>query len=147
MDLKQDQDRPGMESPNKYASPEEMRYARVLEVGATVGLVALALSFVIYLLGVLPPLVPLEDLPKYWTLSAREFVQASHSPTGWDWLRLIGKGDILSLGAIAFLAGLSALCSLAVLPLFVRRGELAHAIIIVLQIAVLVLAASNLLGR
>ena len=46
--------------------------------------------------------------------------------------------------AITFLAGISALCSLAVLPLFVRRGDIAHVVIVVLQIVVLVLAASNL---
>lgn len=134
-----------MNIPDKYASPEELRYAGVLQIAARVGLILVALSFVIYTLGVLPSLVPLHQLPQYWGLSAREFVTATHTPTGWAWLRLIGKGDVLNLLAIAFLAGVSALGSLAVLPLLVRRGDRAQVVIAVLQIAVLVLAASNLL--
>ena len=133
-----------MDEQNRYASPEELRYARVLHIGARVGLVMLIASFAVYVSGVLSPLVPLTDLPKYWGLSAREFVAATHQPTGWAWLMQIGRSDIANLAPIAFLAGVSALCSLAVLPQFVRRGDAMHAAILVLQIVVLVLAASNL---
>ena len=132
-----------MNDRNRYASPEELRYARVLGIGARVGLVLLIVSFVLYVSGVVPPLVPLADLPKYWSLPAREFVASTHQLTGWAWLRQIGKGDIATLAPIAFLAGVSVLCSLAVLPQFVRRGEVVHAAILVLQIVVLVLAASH----
>jgi hypothetical protein len=133
-----------MDDQNRYASPEELRYARVLQIAARVGLLLLIASFVVYVSGALSPLVPLTDLPKYWGLSAREFVAATHQPTGWAWLEQIGKSDIANLAPIAFLAGVSALCSLAVLPQFVRRGDAMHAAILVLQVVVLVLAASNL---
>ncbi|MBI4292802.1 MAG: hypothetical protein HY661_15120 [Betaproteobacteria bacterium] len=134
-----------MDTSNKYASPEEIRYARILDIGVRAGLVALILSFAIYVSGILPPLVPLELLPTYWGLSAKEFVKATHMPTGWGWVSLVGKGDILNLAPIAFLAGVSVICSFAVLPIFARRRELALLAIAVLQIAVLVLAASNIL--
>jgi hypothetical protein len=133
-----------MDDQNRYASPEELRYARVLQIAARLGLVMLIASFAVYVSGALSPLVPLADLPKYWGLSASEFVAATHQPTGWAWLEQISKADIANLAPIAFLAGVSALCSLAVLPQFVRRGDTMHAAILVLQVVVLVLAASNL---
>jgi hypothetical protein len=137
-------DRAKMDDQNRYASSEELRYARVLEISVRVGLVLLIASFALYLSGALPPLVPLADLQKYWSLSAREFAATTHQPTGWGWLAQLGKGDIANFAPIAFLAGVSAVCSLAVLPQFLRRGDLVHAAILILQIAVLVLAASNL---
>ncbi len=131
---------------NNCASPADLRYAKVLDIGVKAGLVLLILSFVIYVSGILPPLIPFESLPMYWGLSAKEFAKATHMPTGWGWLSLIGKGDILNLMAIVFLAGVSAICSLAVLPIFARRRELAQLFIAVLQIVALVLAASNILA-
>jgi hypothetical protein len=129
---------------NRYASPEELRYARVLQIAARIGLLMLIASFALYVSGAVSPLVPLADLPRYWGLSAREFVAATHQPTGWAWLKQIGESDIANLVPIAFLAGVSALCSLAVLPQFARRGDAVHAAILVLQVVVLLLAASNL---
>jgi len=131
---------------NRYASPEELRYARVLQIGARAGLAMLIAVFALYVTGAIQPLVPLASLPRYWSLSAREFAAATHHPTGWTWLGRIGLADIAILAPIAFLAGVSLLCALAVLPRFLRRGDAVHAAILVLQIVVLVLAASNLLG-
>ena len=134
-----------MDTPSKYASPEELRYATVLDVSVKAGLVLLVLSFAAYLSGILPPHIPFDQLPKYWGLPLKEFVKATNTPTGWGWLRLIAKGDILNLVPIAFMAGASAICSLAVLPVFARRGENVQLVIAVLQIVVLVLAASDIL--
>jgi hypothetical protein len=131
---------------NRYASPEELRYARVLQIGARIGLAVLIVIFALYVSGAVQPLVPLSRLPQYWSLSARDFVAATNHPTGWAWLGRIGLADIAILAPIAFLAGVSVLCALAVLPRFLRRGDALHAAILVLQIAVLVLAASNVLG-
>lgn len=134
-----------MDTPSKYASPEELRYARVLDVSVKAGLGLLILSFAAYLSGILPPHIPFDQLPKYWGLPVKEFVKATNTPTGWGWLSLIAKGDMVNLVAIAFMAGVSAICSVAVLPIFARQREKAHLVIAVLQILVLVLAASNIL--
>lgn len=135
-----------MNDPHKYASPEQLRYAKVLGVGVQIGFVLLVISFFLYMFGVLKPLVPVDQLPKYWGLPVAEFVKATHTPTGWGWVALISKGDMLNLVGIAVLAGISAVCSLAVLPIFARRGEMALLIISVLQIIVLVVSASNILA-
>jgi uncharacterized membrane protein len=132
--------------PNKYASPEQLRYAKVLGIGVQLGFFMLVATFIIYLSGVLPPLVPVDQLPKYWGLSAAEFVKATHTPTGWSWLAQIGKGDVLNLLGICVLSSISVVSTLAVLPIFARRRERAHLIISILLIAVLVLSASNVLA-
>lgn len=132
-----------MANTNRYASQEELRYAMVLRIVTEFGLALLVLSFVIYISGILPALIPVDQLPRYWSLPAREFVAATHTPTGWAWLRLVGHGDILSLAAIAYLAGVSGLGLLAVLPQLVRRNDWVHVAIVLLQIAVMVIAASN----
>ena len=132
--------------PQEYASAEELRYARVLGAGVLAGFVLLVLSFLLYVFGVLQPLIPVDQLPKYWGLPVSEFVKATNTPTGWNWIGLIGKGDMLNLVGIVVLAGISAVSSLAVLPIFARRGETAHLLIAVLQIIVLVVSAANVLA-
>jgi hypothetical protein len=117
----------------------------VLDIGVKAGLVLLVLSFATYLTGILPPHVAFDQLPMYWGLPVSEFVKATNTPTGWGWLRLIAKGDIVNLIVIAYMAGLSAICCLAVLPIFARRGEKVQLVFAVLQIVVLVLAASDIL--
>ena len=135
-----------MSDPSKYASPEQLRYAKVLGVGVQFGFVLLVVSFLLYLFGVLEPLVPVDQLPKYWGLPVAEFVKATNTPTGWGWVALVGKGDMLNLVGIAVLAAVSAVSSIAVLPIFARRGEMAHLMIAVLQVVVLVVSASNILA-
>jgi ABC-type Na+ efflux pump permease subunit len=133
-----------MDDSNRYASPEQLRYARVLGAGVKAGFVLLVLTFAVYMSGVLEPLVPVDRLPEYWGLPVKEFVKATNTPTGWGWFALIGHGDMLNLLGIAVLAGVSAVSSLAVLPIFARRGETAHLVICILQILVLVASAANI---
>jgi hypothetical protein len=136
-----------MSESNKYASPEQLRYAKVLGLGVQSGFVLLVISFILYMAGVLKPLIPVSQLPKYWGLPAAQFVKATHTPVGWGWLSDIGMGDELNMIGIAVLASVSAISTFAVLPFFARRGEKAHMAIAVLLIGVLLLSASNLLPR
>jgi len=136
-----------MSESNKYASAEQLRYAKVLGLGVQSGFVLLVISFILYMAGVLKPLIPVSQLPKYWGLPAAQFVKVTHTPIGWGWLSDIGMGDELNMIGIAVLASVSAISTFAVLPIFVRRGEKAHLAIALLLIAVLVLSASNLLPR
>jgi hypothetical protein len=134
-----------MTEPNKYASPEQLRYAKVLSLGVQAGFVILVVTFVLYLTGVLVPIVPVDQLPKYWGLSAAEFAQATGTPTGWAWVEQIAKGDVLNLLGIVVLASISAVSSLAVVPIFARRGDRAHVVISVLLVLVLAISAANIL--
>jgi hypothetical protein len=126
----------------------QRRYARWLAWGTRIGVVLLALAFVLYVTGVVLPYVPIERLPELWHLSATEYLHRTGIDAGWHgWARLIGHGDMLVLGAIALLIGCSILCLAGVVPLFWQRRERLMALVCVLQIAVLALAASGLLAR
>ena len=94
-----------MDTSSKYASPEELRYAKVLDIGVKAGFVLLVLSFAAYLSGILSPHVPFDQLPRYWGLPVKEFVKATNTPTGWGWLSLSPRATSLNLVPIAYMAG------------------------------------------
>ncbi len=127
-------------------SVEQLRYARLLEAGARAGLVLLLLAFLAYGSGLLAPGVPLQRLPELWSLPLAEFLQQSGSPTGWGWLARLGQGDMLSLAGIAWLASCSLPALLALLPLYLRRGDKVYAALALAEVAVIALAASGWLG-
>jgi len=135
-----------IDDPNPYASAEELRYAETLGAVVRLGFVLLIASFLAYLLRIPQPRVPMDRLPQYWSLPVDQFVKATHTPTGWDWLTAVGYSDILNLVGVAVLAAASAFSSLAVLPIFARRGEFALIAITLLQLLVLAVSASNILA-
>jgi len=125
--------------------PEQLRYARWLEWGTRVGLVALILIFLAYGIGLVEPHVPHSRLPEVWNLPVSQFLAATGLPTGWGWLAFAHRGDIANLLGIAMLTGASLLALLALLPLYLRRRDRLYAALYVVQVAVLLLAASGLL--
>ena len=128
---------------NQGADPQDL-YARWLERGTRVAFAFAIVSLALYFSGVLAPVVPLEQLPALWRLPAAEFVRQAHAPAGWSWLSLAGRGDYLNLLAIAVFALLSLLCTVRVIPAFLRTGERAHAVLAMLQALVLLAAALDL---
>jgi hypothetical protein len=124
---------------------EQLRYARVLEWGARIGLAVAVLAFALYVAGVLPGRVPLQDLPTLWSLPLAEYLHRSATPVGWGWVKLAMHGDFASIIGIAILSSVSVACLAAVLPIYTRRSDRVYAILSVLAIGVLVLAASGVL--
>jgi len=127
------------------ASEEQMAYASVLNVGMWFGLFLLIVTFLVYLSGVLPTFVPIDDLPRYWGMRVHEFNVQLHAPTGWGWAALVGKGDYLNFIGIAILSGLTILCYMVILPILIRKKDKAYIVIAIVEILVLSLAASGLL--
>lgn len=136
-----------MTKPNKYASPEQLRYAKVLGFGVRTGFVLLVITFLLYMSGILHPLVPISDIPKYWGMPVDQYVKVTHTPTGWAWVTQIWKGDMLNLVGIAVLAGISIISTLSVLPIFARNKERLQIIISLLLVVILLISASNILAR
>lgn len=125
---------------------EQLRYAHLLDWGTRIGLIVLLLSFAAHVTDALQPHVPLERLPQLWTLPVRHYLIEAQMPTGWGWLALVHRGDILGLAGIAILAGCSIFCLLALVPLYGARGDKAFVAICLAEVAVVVLAASGWLA-
>ena len=125
---------------------EATRYAILLDWGTRLGLVFLVLSFVAYVFGFNTPHVSLAQLPQLWNQPVAVYLQKSGTPTGWGWLTLAGKGDMLNLVGIAILAGCSLPPLLGLIPLYLKRRDYAYAGICAVIVLVLVLAASGVLS-
>lgn len=134
-----------MSNEKTKASEEQMAYAGVLNIGMWSGLALLIVTFFVYISGLLPSFVPIDDLPKYWTMRVHDFNAALHAPTGWGWTAFIGNGDYLNFIPIAILAGLTLLCYLVILPILIRKKDTPYVVIAVVEVLVLALAASGLL--
>ena len=122
---------------------EERICARWLELGTHLAFILLLASFALYALGLLEPLVPLTQLAELWRLPVDRFVAATGAPTGWAWLRSLGKGDELNLLGIAAFVVVTIACYARMVPLFMHAGKRLQALCALLQVLVLLAAASG----
>ena len=125
---------------------EQTVYARWLEWGTRVGLWLLIAAFAVYAFGILEPQVELSRLPALWGLSAQRYQAVAAAPAGWGWLGFLDQGDHLNLLAVAFLSLITVACYLRILPIHFHRGERVLAAMTLLQIVVLLAAASGALA-
>ena len=128
------------------ATEEQVLYANILNKGMLIGLLGLIVTFVIYALGILTPKIPLEKVQHYWVMSVKDYLHESGIHAGWAWIHNLGYGDMLNFVPIAFLSGLTIICYLSILPGLIRKKDTAYIIIAVLEVVVLCVAASGILG-
>ena len=128
------------------ASEEQVLYAKILNIGMLIGLAGLVIAFIIYCTGILEPLIPLEKVQTYWILSVSEYLEESGIQAGWAWLGNLQFGDMLNFLPIAFLSLLTIVCYIAILPGLIRKKDTAFVVIAILEIIVLAIAASGILG-
>lgn len=124
---------------------EALRYAILLDWGVRLGMLALSISFVAYLLGGLSPHVPLDQLPGLWNLPLKDYLQRTGTPTGWGWLAMVTAGDLSNLMGISLLTGCVVPPLMGLIPLYLQRRDFAYAGICTAIIVVIVLAASGIL--
>lgn len=127
------------------APPEQIRYANLLFYGCWGAILLLFVTYFLYVLGVLGPHVPLNEISAYWSKDVHHYVEAAEIPVGWGWLGLLGKGDFLNFPGIVILAGLTIVAYLLLLPAYLRQKDTTFVIIVVLEVLVLLLAASGIL--
>src|SRR5512133_1385803 len=127
-------------------SEEQLAYAQLLDGGMKLGLLGLVVTFLVYVSGALPARIPVQELPRYWSMPVKEYLAATGVHPGWGWVGLIGHGDFLNFVGIGFLAGISLVCYLAIVPIFVRKKDFVYAAIALVEVAVLGLAASGVLN-
>jgi hypothetical protein len=139
----------------REASHEQLLYANILEKGMGLGLVLMIATFALYVFGIIQPIVPAEEIANYWNKPVDQYLEAvrtnflpawEHAPTGWSWLKLLGKGDFLNFLPIATLSGVTIFCYLAIIPRLFGRGDKAMGLISMVTFAILMLAASGLLA-
>lgn len=127
------------------ATEEQLAYAKLLDFGMKLGLLVLIITFIVYLSGILSPHIPVNDLPRYWGMSVHKYLEATGIHPGWTWLGMLGKGDFLNFVGIAFLAGVTILCYLRIIPILFRKKDSVYGILAIVEVLILVLAASGIL--
>ena len=128
------------------ATEEQVLYAKILNIGMLIGLIGLVVAFVLYASGILEPLIPLEKVQSYWILSVHEYLERSGIQAGWAWFGNLQFGDMLNFLPIAFLSLLTIVCYIAIIPGLIRKKDTAYFVIAFLEIIVLAVAASGILG-
>ena len=127
-------------------SEEQLLYAKILNAGMLIGLGSLVIAFILYCISFTEPLIPLEKVQTYWVMSVHDYLKQSGIQTGWAWLGNLKYGDMLTFLPIAFLSLLTIVCYIAILPQLIRKKDTAYVVIAILEVAVLVLAASGILS-
>lgn len=134
---------------------EEQRiYARILAIGMYTGLGLLLVTFALYVTGLMEPAVPIDQLSGYWQLSVGEYLDVINEAhvgreghlTGWWWLEALARGDYLNFVGIAVLSGVTIVCFLGIIPTLIRNGDWVYLAIAILEVLVLVAAASGILA-
>lgn len=128
-----------------HATEEQIAYAKLLDIGMKFGLLILVITFIIYATGILTPFIPVNDLPKYWGMPVHKYLEATGIHPGWSWLAMLNKGDFINFIGVAFLAGVTILCYIRVIPILFRKKDAVFGIIAILEVLVLALAASGIL--
>lgn len=128
------------------SAPEQQVYARWLDWGTRIGLALLGATFLIYACSLVEPLVPMRELAAVWNLPVERYLAVTGAPSGWAWLTALGKADFLNLAGVALLAMVTVACYLRIVPILAKHGALLEAGLAILQIVVLLLAASGTLA-
>jgi hypothetical protein len=127
-------------------SEEQVLFAKIMNKGMLLGLLSLAITFLFYCLDITDPLIPKEQITNYWVLPVNEYLAQSGIEAGWAWLGNIHYSDMLNFLPIAFLSLLTIICYISIIPSFIKKRDIAFTTIAVLEIIVLVVAASGILG-
>ncbi|MEE9121683.1 MAG: DUF1634 domain-containing protein [Syntrophobacteria bacterium] len=128
------------------APPEQIAYANLLFYGSWAAIAILLITFFVYVTGVLDSYIPINEISQYWTMPVSQYVQEANVPTGWGWVTLLGKGDFLNFIGIVLLAGMTIVCYIVILPYYFKQKDIAFVVLIILEVLVLCLGASGLLG-
>jgi hypothetical protein len=125
---------------------EQIIYANLLIIGVWAGIIILVATYAIYVIGILPSHVEMSLIPKVWGKGVSEYLEMTHSPHGWGWISLLAKGDFLNYIGFALLALMTIACYLVLVRGYSRQKDWIFAAIAVLEIVVLSVAASGILG-
>ena len=127
-------------------SKEQVIYANILVIGVWIGLAVLFITYFIYLSGLMPSHVDMSLITNNWDKGVNEYLEITHSPHGWGWVALLGKGDFLNYLGFVFLALMTIFCYLVLVKGYISKKDWIYAGIAITEIIVLSIAASGMLG-
>ena len=125
---------------------EQLLYAKILQWGMLIGLGCLLLTFAIYVLGIMKPYIPLNEVSQYWGQSVHDYLEHAKIKDGWYWLSMLKYGDFLNFIGIAILAGVTIICYLAIVPTLLKNGDTVYAVLALLEAIILAVAASGVIS-
>jgi hypothetical protein len=115
-------------------------------MGMVTGIIIMIITYIIYVSGLLPSHVNMQLITANWGKGIHEYLETTHSPHGWGWTSLLLKGDFLNYIGFVLLGLLTIFCYLVLVRGFTRKKDWIFAVISILEIIVLSLAASGILG-
>ncbi len=130
----------------QQATEEQLLYANILNKGMAVGLIGLIVTFIVYGSGILEPMIPIDQVQHYWVMPVSQYLAESGIHAGWAWLGNLGYGDMLTFLPIAFLSLLTIVCYAAIIPGLIRKKDTPYVVLCIVEIIVLTVAASGILG-
>ena len=136
----------GMDNPSLKPSKEQIIYANLLLIGMLAGIMVMVVTYAIYLTGLLPSHVDLATISANWGKGIHEYLEITHSPHGWGWLVLLGKGDFINYLGLVLLGVMTILCYTVLVRGYFRERNWIFTVISILEIVVLCVAASGVLG-
>ncbi|MCJ7772016.1 MAG: hypothetical protein MUP22_02665 [Desulfobacterales bacterium] len=128
------------------ATPEQVLYANVLAKGMLIGLLILLITFTIYAFGIMKPYIPLDEISGLWSKNVGDYLHDSNIQAGWTWVGMLKYGDFINFIGIAILAGVTIICYIAIIPTLIRSKDKVYTILALLEVIVLSVAASGILG-
>nr|MBL0713100.1 hypothetical protein [Desulfobacterales bacterium] len=103
---------PAMDNQSIKPSKEQIIYANLLLMGMLAGIVVMTITYTIYLAGLLSPHVDMQLISANWGKGVHEYLEITHSPHGWGWVALLGKGDFLNFIGFTLLGVMTIICYL-----------------------------------
>lgn len=131
---------------NTNAPKEQLVYADILFYGCWTGLALMGITYILYVSGIMEPYVSMELITEYCSMPVSAYLTGNNVPTGWGWLSLLGKGDFLNFLGIALLSGLTIVGFIYLSAAYFKQKDFKFAIISLLEVLVLCLAASGIIG-
>ena len=128
------------------ATPEQILYAKILEIGMYIGLLILFVTFAIYAFGIMNPYIPLDEISQHWNKSVNDYLHDANIKAGWAWLGMLKYGDFLNFIGIAILAGITIPCYLVIVPTLLKNNDKVYAALAVLEAVILTVAASGIIA-
>lgn len=129
---------------NSQSSLEQIRYANVIQICSWTGICLIGITFLLYISGIFQAFINPSTMPNYWEMNVHQYLQATHSLPGWNWLGMLNYGDYLNYIGLAFLGLVTILSYISILTIYLRKKDYSYLAIVSLEIVVLILAASGI---